>query len=187
MAVDGNQPAPAARFWLGLAAPPTLSNEEWNLRLAQALVRAGAADAGADALRAMIAGRKTLPADMMQRAILPVQELQDTGFYKTANELYLALLPFAEARERRDILFGLGRIAETNNDFQHAADYFLEAALLLDARAIDSFSVHARIAAAANLGRAGLKDDARAQFGWLQKNVKDPEKLELIRREMQKL
>lgn len=44
-----------------------------------------------------------------------------------------------------------------------------------------------RIAAAANLGRAGLKDDARTRFNWLQKNVKDAEKLELIRREMRKL
>ena len=45
----------------------------------------------------------------------------------------------------------------------------------------------ARIYAGANLGRAGFKDDARVQFNWLLKNVKDPEKLETIRREMQKL
>jgi hypothetical protein len=187
MAVDTNQISVAARFWFGLGVPATLTPEEWNLRLAQALIRAGAADAGADALRALMAGKKSLPPETVQRAILPVQELQDTGFFKTANELYLALMPLAEARERREILSGLGRIAESNNDFQRAADYFLEAALLLDARATDSFSVHARISAASNLGRAGLKDDARAQFGWLQKNVKDPDRLELIRREMQKL
>ena len=63
----------------------------------------------------------------------------------------------------------------------------MEAALLLEARSPDPFAVNARIAAAANLGRAGLKDDARAQFDWLRKNVKDAEKLEVIRREMQKL
>ena len=63
----------------------------------------------------------------------------------------------------------------------------MEAALLLDPRAPDNFSINARIAAASNLGRAGLKDDARAQFNWLRRNVKDAEKLELIRREMQKL
>jgi hypothetical protein len=32
-----------------------------------------------------------------------------------------------------------------------------------------------------------LKDDARTQLNWLQKNVKDPERLELIRRELRKL
>ena len=80
-----------------------------------------------------------------------------------------------------------GRIAEADRDFQRAADYLLEAALLIDSRTTDALAVNARLAAAANLGRAGLKDDARTQFNWLQKNVKDPEKLELIRREMQKL
>ena len=32
-----------------------------------------------------------------------------------------------------------------------------------------------------------MKDDARTQFNWLRKNVKDKEKLEQVRREMQKL
>jgi len=116
-----------------------------------------------------------------------VQELQDTGFFKTADELYRSLLPLAAARERREILFALARIAESFNDFQNAADYFLEAALLIDAKAPDPLAINARIAAATNLGRAGLKDDARAQFDWLRKNVRDADKLELIRREMQKL
>ena len=187
LAVDGNQPAAAARYWQGLATPPTLEPDEWRIRLAAVMVRAGIAEPGADVLRALIAGKKTLPVDVMQRAVAAVQELQDTGFFKTADELYRALLPLAAARERREILFGLARIAESFNDFQNAADYFLEAALLVDARAPDIFSINARIAAASNLGRAGLKDDARTQFEWLRRTVKDAEKLELIRREMQKL
>ena len=187
MAADNNQPAVAARYWQGLATPPTLEPDEWRIRLAPALVRAGIAEPGADVLRALIAGKKTLPADVVQRAMAAVQELQDAGFFKSADELYRALLPLAAPRERREILFALARIAETFNDFQNAADYFLEAALLLEARTPDTFAVNARIAAAANLGRAGLKDDARAQFEWLRKNVKDAEKLALIRREMQKL
>ena len=187
MAMDNGQSAAAARFWQGLEAPSTLDSDEWRIRLAQAQVRAGFAEPGADTLRALVAGKKALPADIMRRAVAVVQELQDTGYYKTADELYRALVPLAEARERREILFGLGRIAEGLNNFQAAADYFLEAALLLDARAADGFAINARIAAAVNLGRAGLKDDARAQLDWLRKNVKDAEKLELIRREMQKL
>jgi tetratricopeptide (TPR) repeat protein len=151
------------------------------------LVRAGVAEPGADVLRALIAGKKALGPEAMRRAIGMVQELQDTGFFKTADELYRALLPLAAARERREILFAIARIAESFNDFQNAADYFLEAALLLDARIPDAFATNARIAAASNLSRAGLKDDARAQLEWLRKNVKDPEKLELIRREIQKL
>jgi hypothetical protein len=187
MAADNNLQEAAARFWIGLAAPPNLDADEWNLRLAQALVRAGAATAGGDALRALIGEKKAMPPELLRRAVAVVVELQDGGHYKTGDELYRALLPLAPPRERRDILYGIARIAEANYDFPRAADHFLEAALLLDARAPDLLAVNARIAAGANLGRAGFKDDARNQFNWLLKNVKDPEKLEIVRREMQKL
>ena len=116
-----------------------------------------------------------------------MQELQDSGFTKSADEIYRALLPLSGARERRDIMFGLARIAESANDFQRAADCYLEAALLGDAKVVDTFAVNARSAAAANLGRAGLKEDARAQLDWLRRNVRDADKLESIRREMSKL
>ena len=187
MAMEANQPAAAARYWQGLATPPTLGDDEWRIRLAAALVRAGNAESGANTLREWIAGRKTLPPEVVRRAVATVQELADTGSNKSAAELYRALLPLAAARERREILVGLARIAEGANDFRTAADNYLEAALLLDVATVDAFTVNARIAAAENLVRAGLKDDARAQFEWLRKNVKDADKLELIRREMQKL
>ena len=187
MAAENNLQEDAARFWIGLGAPPELDAEEWSLRLAQSLVRAGAATAGADALRALMVDKKTLSPEMTRRAIAVVVELQDAGHYKTGDELYRALLPLAALRERRDILYGIARIAEANYDFPRAADQFLEVALMLDARVPDVLAVNARIAAGANLGRAGFKDDARTQFNWLLKNIRDPEKLETVRREMQKL
>ncbi len=187
MANENNQVAAAARYWQGLPVPATLDADQWRIRLAPVLVRAGMAEAGAEVLRALIAGKVALPVEIMRPVMAIAQELQDTGFIKSADELYRALLPLATVRERREILFALARIAESANDFQNAADYFLEAALLLDARPPDMFAANARLAAAANLSRAGLKDDARVQLEWLRKNVKDPEKLEMIRREIQKL
>ncbi len=187
MAADNGRPLIAARYWQGLATPVSMDADEWRTRVAAVLVRANAADAGADVLRGLVTGKKSLAPDVAQRAVSVVQELQDSGFTKSADELYRALLPLAGTRERREILFGLARIAESANDFRHAADYYLEAALLGDAKAPDAFAVNARIAAAANLGRAGLKDDARAQLDWLRRNVRDNDKLETIRREMSKL
>ncbi len=187
MAADNDLQEAAARWWIGLGAPPNLDGDEWNLRQAQSLVRAGAVTAGSEALRALIAEKKSLPVEMMRRGIAVIVEMQDAGHYKTADELYRALLPLAALRERREILYGIARIAEANYDFPRAADQFLEAALMMDARPPDLLSINARIAAGANLGRAGLKDDARTQFNWLLKNVKDPEKLDAIRRELQKL
>jgi hypothetical protein len=63
----------------------------------------------------------------------------------------------------------------------------MEAALLSDGKIPDLPAIDARIAAASNLARAGFKDDARTQFESLRKNVRDADKLELIRREMLKL
>ncbi len=187
LAIESNQPQAAARYWQGLPTPPTLEADEWKVRLAAVLVRASIAEPGADVLRGLIAGKKALPPEIARRSLAVVQELQDTGFFKTADELYRALLPLAAARERREILFALARIAESFNDFEMAADYFLEAALLIDPKTPDAFAINSRLAAASNLGRAGLKDDARAQFEWLRKNVRDADKLEVIRREMLKL
>ena len=78
-------------------------------------------------------------------------------------------------------------LSTAGKSFQHAADFFLQAALLGDGGVADAVAFDARIAAASNMVRAGLKDDARAQLDWLQKNVKESEKLEIIRRERQKL
>jgi hypothetical protein len=187
MAAENNQPTSAARYWQGLATPATLDADEWRVRLASVLVRASIAEPGAEVLRGLLEGKKSLPIAVMQRAVAAVQELQDAGFFKSADELYRAMLPYAAPNERRAILYSLARIAESFNDFQNAADYFLESALLADGKTADTLAVNARIAAASNLGRAGLKDDARAQFDWLRKNVKDAEKLEMIRREALKL
>jgi len=187
IALDRDQAAVAARYWLGLSVPPASDPDEWQIRLAQTLVRGGQANAGADALRALLAGRTSLPSGTMQRAVACVQQLQDSAQLKAADDLYRLLLPLADARDRRKILVGLGRVAEAGKSFQHAADFFLQAALLGDGGVADAVAFDARIAAASNMVRAGLKDDARAQLDWLQKNVKESEKLEIIRRERQKL
>ena len=187
MAVESSQALQAARFWQGLQTPATVDGDEWRVRVAAVLVRAGVADAGVDALRALIAGKKSLAPDVMQRAVAVVQELQDTGFAKSADEMYRTLMPLAGPRERRDILFGLARLAESANDFQRAADFYLESALGTDSKTPDAFAINARIAAASNLARAGLKDDARAQFDWLRRNVREADRLEAIRREASRL
>ncbi|MEO8442892.1 MAG: hypothetical protein ABI547_10415, partial [Betaproteobacteria bacterium] len=153
MASESNQPVAAARYWQGLAAPPTVDADEWRVRLASVMVRAGMAEPAADALRALIAGKKTLAPELMQRAVIGVQEMQDAGLLKNADELYRSLLPLAAVRERREILFALARIAEGRNDYRTAADCFLEAALLADPKSPDPMAINARIAAASNLAR----------------------------------
>jgi hypothetical protein len=55
------------------------------------------------------------------------------------------------------------------------------------ADATDALSVAARIEAAATLGAAGWREDARRQLLWLTKSVKDPGLRELLAREAARL
>ena len=138
-----------------------------------------------------VGGARTIRADVRIVAATnkDLGQLVAQGQFREDLFYRLNVVPIAlpALRERRDILYGIARIAEANYDFPRAADHFLEAALMMDARTPDLLAINARIFAGANLGRAGFKDDARSQFNWLLKNVKDPEKLEAIRREIQKL
>jgi TolA-binding protein len=187
IAADSDRPQEAARYWQGLDTPPALAPDEWRLKLADVLLRAGAHDAAAQALLALVADRQPLSASTVQRAAELVRRLKAGGRPGAVTELYRALLPLSQPAQRREILFGLGTAAESEGDFPRAADHFLEAALLLEGRAPDALALNARLQAAVNLARAGFNDDARAQLGWLEKNVSDAEKLELVRREMRNL
>ena len=123
----------------------------------------------------------------MRRAMAVVVEIQEAGQTKSADTLYRTLLPLAASRERRELLYALGRGAETAADHARAADHFLEAALTLDQPVPDALAVNARLSAGTNFARAGFRGDARSQFDWLLNNIKDAETLEKTRRELQKL
>jgi hypothetical protein len=183
IARDRNQPALAVRFWKGLDAPPMLSAGEWHVQFADVLARVRALDDAADVLRRLIAGKSALPADVTRQAIAATQMLQDAGRQKAADELYRGMLEFALPPEKREILMRLGGMAEGGGDFARAADCFLEAALVVDQNAGDGPAWNARFQAALNLERAGLKEDANAQFDWLRKHARDAVQQELVRRE----
>jgi hypothetical protein len=48
----------------------------------------------------------------------------------------------------------------------------------------DAAATEARLKAGFSLARAGLRDDAKAQFEWLLKNAKDPAQIAIARREL---
>ncbi len=187
MAERSNLPALAGRFWKGLATPPGVSEEDWQSRLAAVYWRGGMNDAAVTTLRGLLSAGKMLPPDTARQVTVLVQEMIAAGKSDQADGLLRGLLPLTDARQQRDILFTLGRMAENGMRFQLAADYYLRSALLAGARAPDALAMQARLAAALNLARAGYRDDARAQFQWLLQNATDPAQREIARRELAKL
>ena len=187
MAESRNAPALAVRFWQGLAAPPGVGPEEWQVRLAVMQWRSGMPSAALDTMRALSKPAKALPEPTAGRAAALAREMLDAGKPGPAEELYTVLLPLAGRGHARDILFALGGIAESSARHALAADYFLRAALTDESRATDALALQARLAAALALARAGYREDARAQFQWLLKHSKDPAQLETARRELSRL
>ncbi len=104
---------------------------------------------------------------------------------QTDAQAHLLLDGSTLSAQRREILFALGMLAECAHDYRRAADYYLEAALTDTAKTPDIFTLDARLHAATALARAGLQDDAHAQFEWLRKSDKDHQRLEATERALQ--
>ena len=187
IAESRNAPALAVRFWQGLPAPPNAGAGEWPVRFATMQWRAGAAEAAVDTMRALAQAGKPLPDPAAGRALALAREMLVAGRPAAAEEALKALQPLAEGGVAREMLYVLGEIAESAAQFARAADYYMRFALARGSQAPDARALQARLAAAVNLARAGLREDARAQFQWVIGNSKDAAQIELARRELARL
>lgn len=177
----------AFRFWNGLATPANLDPAQWQLTLAHTALQAGDASAGASALKRLLGGRTSLSAELTASALELAQEMLEMRALDAAQAAYEQIAPIASDARAREALFGLGRVHELKGDAPAAAASYLRSALLVQAVAPDALAFQARLLAALNLMRAGLKDDARAQFEWLVKNSRDPALTEAARRGLNRL
>jgi len=187
MAETRNVPALAVRYWQGLAPPPNAAPGEWQVRLATLQWRTGAAESAVGTMRSLAKQERTLPGPAANRALALGREMLSAGKPGLAEEMLVALLPLVTGEPARDMLYALGGIAESAAKFERAADYYLRSALAQGPQAPDAKVLQARLAAAANLARAGFRDDARAQLQWVIGNSKDSAQIEFARREMSRL
>jgi hypothetical protein len=178
-------PVAAARFWQGLATPPNVAAEEWQVRLAVVQWGARMPDAAIATVRALAKSGKPLPVLAVTRAVALARDMRDAGRPELAQETLAALLPLAAREQSRGVLQVMGEIAESGGRYAQAADYYLRAALA-DGTG-DTIALQARLAAGINLARAGYKEDARAQFQWLIQNAKDAASRDAARRELSRL
>jgi hypothetical protein len=185
IASQSRQPAVAVSFWSGLATPAAATPDDWRARNIIELLRAGRDDAAMAGARALVEGGRPVPEDVIVRLARAAAEALDAYRPRPAEGLYALVLPRAQAKERAAILLGLGRARELLGEFRAAADAYLVAALAMPETEVGAS--RAREAAAVNLLRAGLKDDARAQYQWLARNARDAAVRESAARELARL
>lgn len=187
LAARRNDAPLALKLWKGLPAPANVDAIEWQLTLARTALHAGDAAASAETLRAVLEGRKALPAEQALQVLDLAQEMLDLRALDAAQSVYEALVPVTTDLRAREALFGLGRVQELKGDSNAAAAAYLRSALLMQAAAPDNLAYQARLLAALNLMRAGHKEDARAQFEWILKNSKDAALTEAAKRGLNRL
>lgn len=177
----------AASFWKGLPAPQDLSRDEWPLMQAAVFVKAGMMKDAVAALGQLLGGKEPLPREAAKRVLVLAEEMLNARDPGAAEQVLLRLFDLVEPLQKREALFALGTAAEFRNQSRLAADYFLQAATLIENKTQDAVAKEARLRSAMNLARAGFREDARAQFQWLMKASKDRRQQEEIRRELDKL
>ena len=182
-----NDAALALKLWTGLPTPPSLNPLEWQLTLATIAFAAGDAEASVNTLKQLLGGRSTVSRELAQRILALGQEMLDMRVIDSAQIVYELVLPLAPEAQAREALFGLGRTYELAGEPLPAAAHYLRSALLIQATAPDALTLQSRLLAGLNLMRAGLKEDARAQFEWLLKNAKEPPLIEAAKRALSRL
>lgn len=174
-------PARTLHYWQGLAAPDNMPAAVWSLRLSALALRAGRPEVAVDMVRPLAAERSAIPVVQLPEWITLAQQLTDHGLHDVARGLFERLLPHVNAAQTRLVLSGIAQSHEGGGQPLQAADFYLRSAL---SAAKDAAAAEARLRAGFSLARAGLRDDAKAQFEWLLKNADDPAQIAIARREL---
>ncbi len=180
MAGDLGDHPRAWRYLQGLPAQEPAA--VWQLRLSALALRAGNPDAAADIARRLAAESPAVVPAQLAEWLLLARQLADHGLHEAALALFERALPHADAGQSRAVLSDIARVHASRDQPRLAADFYLRAALRAPAAGAEAAA--ARLQAGLSLARAGLHEDARAQFEWLLKNAADPEQIAVARREL---
>lgn len=190
LAETAGNPQRQLQYWQGLPAPANMPATVWTLRLSALALRAGRAEIAADLARPLAADRAAIPVAQLPEWLALAQQFSEHGLHDPAQALFERLLPQADAAQQRRVLSGIARSYEARGQPQLAADFYLRSAVgapkevsLGGAPAADASAAEARLLAGFSLARAGMLEDARAQFQWVMKNG-EPGQIAVARREL---
>jgi hypothetical protein len=182
LAETAGDPVRALQYWQGLPAPDGMPAAIWSLRMCALALRAGRTEAAIDIAGPLAVERSVIPAVQLPEWITLAQQFIDHGLHDAARALFDRVLPYADAAQTRLLLSGIAQSHEVPGQPLQAADYYLR--LALQAPETGAAATGARLKAGFSLARAGLREDAKAQFEWLLKNASEPAHIAVARREL---
>jgi tetratricopeptide (TPR) repeat protein len=186
--VDAGRLEEAGRLFIGLEPPSRGDATPWRLRQARVLVLAGEADAGADALHALLDEAASLEQQTLDRALQIAFDLQGAGAHAEALTLFDRLYRRAhQPRTEREIRFWMGESHRERGDHAAAAAAYLRAARHIPDDLDDPWVETAYYRAARSLARGGFTDDARALYQRLLQATDGSRREALLRNELRRL
>lgn len=179
----------AAELVRDLDAPPREEDAElWTLRRARMLIYADEIEPGVRLLREQLGARDRMSADLADRYLQVLFDLQGLNQHAQAAELLERLSGLAtEPALQREILFWQADSQAALGRHREAAELYLSSATFGGSSAADPWGESARFRAAEELGKAGLVEDARAIYAALLRQATDPRRRVQIERQMQQL
>lgn len=172
----------ALGYWGRTPAPQNMSGTAWQLRLAAVALRAGNIDAATEIVRQLTAEPSVISASQLPEWMNLARQFTDHGLYDAAQILFEHLLRHADASQTSRVMSGAERNHEARGQAMLAPEIYLRSAL--QPPLTGPAATTARLQAGFSLLRAGLREDARAQFEWLLKNAESPEQIAVARREL---
>jgi hypothetical protein len=179
----------AAELVRDLDQPPQEEDAElWTLRRARMLIYADQIGPGVTLLKDELGAREQMPADLADRYLQVLFDLQALNQHAQAAELLERLYALVDVPAlQREILFWQADSQTALGRHQEAAELYLRSATFGGGKGLDPWGETARFRAADELGKAGLVDDARAIYSALLRQATDPKRRVQIERQMQQL
>jgi hypothetical protein len=179
----------AAELVRDLDQPPQDEDAElWTLRRARMLIYADEIGPGVNLLKNQVGAREQMSADMADRYLQVLFDLQALNQHAQAAELLERLYALVDAPAlQREILYWQADSQTALGRHQEAAELYLRSATFGGSKGLDPWGETARFRAADELGKAGLVDDARSIYSTLLRQATDPRRRVQIERQMQQL
>jgi hypothetical protein len=179
----------AAELVRDLEQPPQEEDAElWTLRRARMLIYADQTEPGVRLLKEQLDARAHMSADLAERYLQVLFDLQALNQHAQAAELLARVNALVdEPALQRELLFWQADSQTALGRHREAAELYLRSATFGGANGLDLWGESARFRAADELGKAGLVVDARGIYAALLRQATDPKRRVQIERQMQQL
>lgn len=173
ISADLGRPGQAAAYWRDLEPPAGVTAEQWRLRRLSVHAQAAQRAEVRTLLSELLDDNRPVSEEARRLVLDTGRAAFDRAQFDLAEDVLQRLRARVAGSERSAVSAVLAQVFEATVRLREAADAQLDAALASASPGSDRDSLQARLAAARNLSRSGLRDDARRIYAWLVRNAKD--------------